>query len=344
MNKIIKYFSLLIILSLGTISCNDDKSPVYELKSTPVITPLENPMLVLNEASAGFIAETFSWSKGDYGFSAAPLYVLQADNVPSFPDPINLAESTQNYVSVTVDKLNTAATILGAQPGIPFETYIRLQARLTNNNVVYSSSTDLQVSTYPTVIIYPKLYVPGSYQGWDIANAPTLVSYRMNNKYEGFLNLTDASNPNAPITFKLTSQPAWGQGNEYGSGGGPGTLALKGGDISISPQGYYLMNVDLNTLTYTATQITEITVYGPSAEEETEFIYNPATQSWETTISLTQGNISFRINRNSNFNYGDNNKDGFLEKNSVVNIEENGIYKINLFLEEVPCRYEFIKQ
>ena len=79
------------------------------------------------------------------------------------------------------------------------------------------------------VIVYPQLYVPGSYQGWNIANAPTLLSYRMNNKYEGYLNLIDENNPDAPITFKLTTEPVWNKGEEYGSGGAPGTLALKGG-------------------------------------------------------------------------------------------------------------------
>ena len=106
------------------------------------------------------------------------------------------------------------------------------------------------------VIVYPQLYVPGSYQGWNIANAPTLLSYRMNNKYEGYLNLVDENNPDAPITFKLTTEPVWNKGEEYGSGGAPGTLALKGGDISISLQGYYHISVDLNTLTYTLTPAT----------------------------------------------------------------------------------------
>lgn len=78
----------------------------------------------------------------------------------------------------------------------------------------------------------------------------------MNNKYEGYLNLVDANNPDAAITFKLTTAPAWSKGEEYGSGGAPGTLALKGGDISVSPQGYYHVNVDLNTLTYTLTPAT----------------------------------------------------------------------------------------
>ena len=45
-------------------------------------------IVLLNEASSGFIAETFSWSSGDYGFPAAPVYTLEIDNRKDFPDPI----------------------------------------------------------------------------------------------------------------------------------------------------------------------------------------------------------------------------------------------------------------
>ena len=237
MNHTIKYwlfFSIGIFLLLQ--SCNDDKSPVYEFTAAPELSPLDNSSLVLNEEAENFIAETFSWSAGKYGFQAAPLYTLQIDNTESFSDPISLAETHNLYLPVNVGKLNMATLILGGESGIPLETYVRLKSELTSNIIVYSGYVTLEITPYPMVIVYPKLYVPGSYQGWNIANAPTLLSYRMNNKYEGYLNLVDENNPDAPITFKLTTEPVWNKGEEYGSGGAPGTLALKGGDISISPQ------------------------------------------------------------------------------------------------------------
>ena len=84
MNHTIKYwlfFSIGICLLLQ--SCNDDKSPVYEFTAAPELSPLDNSSLVLNEEAENFIAETFSWSAGKYGFQAAPLYTLQ---IPSrFP-------------------------------------------------------------------------------------------------------------------------------------------------------------------------------------------------------------------------------------------------------------------
>ena len=70
------------------VACNDVDTPKYNLQAAPELAPLAQPALVLNEASSGFIAETFSWSSGDYGFPAAPVYTLEIDNRKDFPDPI----------------------------------------------------------------------------------------------------------------------------------------------------------------------------------------------------------------------------------------------------------------
>ena len=88
MNHTIKYwlfFSIGIFLLLQ--SCNDDKSPVYEFTAAPELSPLDNSSLVLNEEAENFIAETFSWSAGKYGF--------QADSLP-FP-PVLLLLSAHSH-------------------------------------------------------------------------------------------------------------------------------------------------------------------------------------------------------------------------------------------------------
>ena len=108
------------------------------------------------------------------------------------------------------------------------------------------------MTAYDEPIVYPKLYVPGNYQNWDIAAAPVLQSYRMNNRYEGYVDFVAAGNPDAAVEFKITTLPDWAQGDQYGDGG-PGRLKLDGENISYTPQGYYLMQVDLDKLTYKLT-------------------------------------------------------------------------------------------
>jgi hypothetical protein len=79
-----------------------------------------------------------------------------------------------------------------------------------------------------------------------------LQSYRMNNRYEGYVDFVVAGNPDAAVEFKITTLPDWAQGDQYGDGG-PGRLKLDGENISYTPQGYYLMQVDLDKLTYKLT-------------------------------------------------------------------------------------------
>ena len=90
-----------------------------------------------------------------------------------------------------------------------------------------------------------------------IRNNPPFFSspywlYRMNNRYEGYVDFVVAGNPDAAVEFKITTLPDWAQGDQYGDGG-PGRLKLDGENISYTPQGYYLMQVDLDKLTYKLT-------------------------------------------------------------------------------------------
>lgn len=251
MKSVLVKISLCIGLS-ALWACSDADTPKYELQSPPELAPLTQPALVLDQAASGFIAGTFSWSPGDYGFPAAPVYALEIDNSKEFPDPIQLAESNTDYVSITVARLNMATLILGGEPGEPCNLYLRVVAKLTAGHTVASSPRDITVTAYDEPVVYPKLYVPGNYQDWDIAAAPALQSYRMNNRYEGYIDFVVSENPDAPVEFKVTTLPDWTQGDKYGDGG-PGRLKLDGENISYSPQGYYFMQVDLDKLTYTLT-------------------------------------------------------------------------------------------
>lgn len=348
MNQLKKIFTLALI-SAAFVACNDDKSPVYDYTAAPELAPLEQPALVLTEAAQNFIAETFSWTSGQFGFEAAPLYVLQVDNTRDFTDPISLAESTNNYVSVNVGKLNTATIILGGSPGKPLDLFVRLQVKLTNKEIVYSAPTDMQVTPYQADIDFPKLYVPGSYQGWDIGNAPYLTSLRMNNKFEGYLNMVIASSPNDAISFKFTTVPAWNKGDEYGSGGAPLTLKLKGGDLTISPQGYYLMMADLNTLTYKPTPISSFSVVGSALNnggQDLMLEFNKEKETWENSVSLVPGNFRFRANKNWEISYGDGDLDFKIDniRNNDISVTTAGNYLVRLNLKKAPYSYELIQQ
>lgn len=343
-----KIFGLLI-LATTWFGCNLDREPVYDFRSAPALNPLTEPALVLNKEDAEKVAETFSWGKGEYGFSAAPIYVLEIDNTEEFPDPVSLGETSKLELAVPVNKLNNATIILGGDPGKAISLFIRLQVRLTSSVVVYSAPVTLTVTPYESEIEFPRLYVPGSYQGWDIGNAPYLTSLRMNNKYEGYLNMVVADDPNAAVTFKLTTEPAWGKGTEYGSAGSPGKLEEKGGDISLSPQGYYLLKVNLNDLTYETVLVNDFWVAGSAVAAGTEngkLVLDATENSWSGTVDMVPGSFRFCVNKRNDLSYGDgdNNKKIDTRADNDIRIAEAGKYRIKLYLGEAPYRYELNKE
>lgn len=340
-----RLLGLLAFLLLLLTACNDDKSPVYGLQSAPEVEPLSNPLLVLNPSAADFIAETFSWTKGEYGFPAAPNYVLQVDNTSAFLDPLILAEAQRPYVPVTVGKLNVSTLILGGKAGEASTLYARVEARLTNQVKVYSEPIDFQVVPFEQPIEYPKLYVPGSHQGWSPDTAPFLTSLRMNNKYEGYIHLVNDDDPSASIEFKLLTQPSWSSGTEYGSGGGPGTLKEKGGNIVISPQGYYLLKVDLNSLTYTATLVESVSISGSASNVPQELRFDPTDGNWTGTVSFEVGNFRFVVNHDAQISYGDGDEDGQIDSlpNNDITIAASGRYRVTLDLNGYPFSYRLEK-
>ncbi|PID93198.1 MAG: hypothetical protein CSA95_08615 [Bacteroidetes bacterium] len=93
-----------------------------------------------------------------------------------------------------------------------------------------------------------KLWLPGSYQGWDPGAAPTIVDPENDGTYSGVVDITGEGT----ILFKFTSQPNW-DGTNYGAGETAGTLSADGaaGNLELPEGGSYLFTVDTNALTWT---------------------------------------------------------------------------------------------
>lgn len=177
---------------------------------------------------------------------------------------------------------------------------------------------------------YPVLYVPGSYQGWDPSNATTVVaSVNDDGYYEGYLWFTDAN-----TQFKFTTGPNWDV--NYGDDGADGTLELNGANIVAADAGYYKVNVDTNTWTYSLLK-TDWGLIGDATpggwDTDTDLTYNAVDGVWELIVDLKAGSIKFRANDGWTLNYGDNGMDGILEQDgSNIAITEPGQYEIKLKL------------
>lgn len=122
-----------------------------------------------------------------------------------------------------------------------------------------------------------------------------------NGQYKGFGYLSQE--------FKFKPNPDNWDGN-WGAGDTEGTIALGGGNIAApATAGYYMIEVDLNEMTYKLTLITTIGIIGPAQaggwDTDTDLTYNPETKAWEATgVVLTAGDMKFRANDAWDINWG----------------------------------------
>jgi hypothetical protein len=183
---------------------------------------------------------------------------------------------------------------------------------------------------------YPVIYAPGGYQGWNPATANQLASAAGDNTYEGYIFFPDDQKE-----FKFTLGPDWS--NNLGDNGGDGSLEPNGANITIPEGGFYKVNVNLTTLTYTLLKtswglIGDATPGGWGSDQD--MTYDAAENTWTITLGLTAGSVKFRANDDWGLNYGDNGPDALLEEGGAnISIPGNGTYKITLYLDRPDYTY-----
>jgi hypothetical protein len=198
---------------------------------------------------------------------------------------------------------------------------------------------------------YPeKLYIPGAYQGWAIANAPTLQGDGQGH-YEGALNLV-GTDDSGNCDWKFSPNPAWGEdfagtitldenGNGTGTYGGTGNITV--------PNGYYYITVDMTNGTFSLLKITEVGLIGGfnSWGGDEDFTFDADTNTWSLTTALT-ANDEFKVRFNAGWDYnrgleGDgaavvsNNATTTVVQNGQnMKVAEDGTYTITLNLSTNP--------
>ncbi|MFN0015205.1 MAG: SusF/SusE family outer membrane protein, partial [Saprospiraceae bacterium] len=183
---------------------------------------------------------------------------------------------------------------------------------------------------------YPVIYVPGGYQGWNPAAANQLSSKNNDNTYEGYVYLPDANSE-----FKFTLGPNWD--NNFGDTGANGTLEPGGDNLKVADPGFYKINVNLNTLSYTLLKTTWGLIGSATPDQwnsDQNMTYNATDGAWTIQLNLTAGEVKFRANDGWDLNYGDTGKDALLEGGGDnIAIPSAGTYLIKLFLKKPDYTY-----
>jgi hypothetical protein len=341
-----KYLTLLLATVLLAQSCSDEKlDPVVKLGNAPTLTsPSGGASFELKEADAANIVSDFTWTAADFGFDAAVSYTLEVDKAGnSFQAPVVLGvTSGLSIEDVTVEKLNSILLAKELPDGVPADLELRVTAKISNDvETLISTTLAFQATPYETVVVYPQLQVPGSYQGWDPSNNSTIIfSTKSDEKYEGYIYYPDADSK-----YKFTKGPSWD--TNWGDDGADGSLEPNGADIALVEAGMYRLNVDLNNLTH-AHVLTNWGLIGSATstgwDSDTDMTYDAATGHLTITTDLAAGEIKFRANDAWDINLGDDGPNGKLEYNGAnIVIAEAGNYTIDLILNVAKYTYTVTK-
>lgn len=176
----------------------------------------------------------------------------------------------------TVDGLNEAVIAAGATEGKEAELTFKVYAYCTSlPDGVVSNAVKVKITTY--ILSFPeKMWLPGSYQKWDIANAPALsLSSKQKGVYQGFVDLSTADGSDAE--FKFSATPSWSKtdfGFEDVTVETKGTedlpfayaesKTLGGSNIKV-PSGLYYIKLDKKNGTLVMVQVKNLEIVGSFA-------------------------------------------------------------------------------
>ena len=176
----------------------------------------------------------------------------------------------------TVDGLNEAVIAAGATEGKEAELTFKVYAYCKSLPAgVFSNAVKVKITTY--ILSFPeKMWLPGSYQKWDIANAPALsLSAKQKGVYQGFVDLSTADGSDAE--FKFSATPSWSETDfgfedvtveTKGSEDLPFAYAqsntLGGSNIKV-PSGLYYIKLDKKNGTLLMIQVKNLEIVGSFA-------------------------------------------------------------------------------
>jgi len=352
-----KYISMIIASGLVLLTACEElpEGPFVKNENETVrpafVSPAGGTSFAITEANENSVMTTFKWNSADYGFQAAVTYTLEV-SINNFKDINDIGVTNKTELEILNSKINTVLLILGAEPDVSTPVMCRVKAVINPNiPIIYSDTLTINVKPFEKLIEYPKLYVPGSYQGWNPADETTVItSAKSDGKYEGYLYFPDAT-----TEFKLLKVPAWEQDNTIGDpdpSGMSGTLQIGnwgGNNIKVTGgPGQFRIRADLNEATYSWVKTTWALIGDATPGgwgTDTPMTYNIGENTWTVTVDLIGGKaFKFRANNAWDINLGDTGGDKKLEYNGDnIPVAENGNYTITLDLSKTIYKYKIVK-
>ncbi len=308
------------MIGLLLVSCERDitEPTISSSPAKPTLTnlSLNVPFTMANADSL----VTFSWSAADFGFPSSITYAVQLSTNNNFSGEVAALLTTQDVKgTVKVNDINNAMLSWNKEIGQAVTLYYRVSASVTPSISVISETKSTSLTPFETLVDYPVIYVPGSYQGWSPgADNGRLYSYDLSKqKYGGIIRLVNGTEANTE--FKITPAANWD--NDWGGSltqtgsNYSGTLVPKGSNLTVAG-GVYEVEVDISALTISLTRTDDWGIIGSATstgwDSDIDMFYNGQRKMWEITADFSAGEFKFRANDGWDLNYGDSGADGTL--------------------------------
>lgn len=328
----------------------------------PVITEvMEETVLDPSEPTA--LIPVLSWEPARLVYGEKVTYDVfvslpetKADEEPVAPKKAKLTTEPIEETSliVTVDALNEAIVAAGgvedAENDILFEV-VAYCASLPEG--VVSSAALATVTTY--LATFPEvLYVPGNYQGWDPASAPTLKHSKVTKGfYQGIINLTTTDG--AAAMFKFSPVPEWKDdfgGKVEVNAAGSGAFATAEGTVGVAdnievPSGVYYIELDKKFGEIRMVQFETLSLIGSAVGDfswgsDVDLVYDAQKQEFSATTEFKSGEFKMRFNHNWDMALGGDSETGYTLAGGNIAVEKDGEYKIVVDASVVPFAIKFI--
>lgn len=187
-------------------------------------------------------------------------------------------------------------------------------------------------------VLYPKVYTPGSFQGFDWSDTENaLSSINSDDIFEGYKYFPEDNGE-----FFVAMFPSEGA-QDFGDNGADGTLEPNGESIKIPTAGLYYINVDMDAKTYTIEK-QDWGVLGDATsvgwDEDIDLVYDAENNAMRAEITTTTGNIKFRANDDWAVSLGDDGFDGLLQFDGADIPMEPGEWEVLLYLNRPDYTYK----
>ncbi|WP_428329879.1 SusE domain-containing protein [Mucilaginibacter sp.] len=329
---------LLILMGLTLVvlsACKKDHlATVTSSIAAPVISnPADGSTINVTVADSAQVLK-ITWAKPDYGVDAVVSYFVQAGVTGNnFASAYALANLTSaNSMSISYNSLNSRLISgLNLPPNATSSIQIRVGTAIYGKDTVYSKPVKIAFTT----LALNQLWLPGSYEGYNPAGAPTIPNVTTTT-YEGYAFFS------APGNFKFTSAPDYNHTNYGDAGNGKLTIDGNAGGIGYANAGVYKLNADITNLTYSAVYIQSFGIIGTATPQgwnaSTAMTYNQANGTWSIKLNLVAGALKFRANDAWDINYGPADTNALtgtlIQTNDAITIPADGNYTVTIDMSQ----------